>query len=189
MMNKTKKIIFDAAIKSFSQKGFHKSTMDEIAETAGVAKGTLYYHFKSKEDIFKFIIEEGIKIIEEEIKDKTEMLDDPIERLRMVCQVQLELVIKYIEFFKTVLSQMWGDEERQHQLRDILSKYFKLIEGYLREVANEGLIDENNIEIISFNFFGVMASTVVYSILHKEMDVNELIDTLIGFLMRGIGGK
>jgi TetR/AcrR family transcriptional regulator len=188
-MNKTKKVIFEAAIKLFSKKGYHKSTMDEIAEAAGVAKGTLYYHFNSKEDIFRFIIDEGVKIIEDEIKDRTMHLDNPIDKLRMVCKVQLELVIKYIEFFKTVLSQMWGDEERQNQLREVLGRYFKLIEGYLREAADEGVIANSNIEIIAFNFFGIMASTVVYSLIHKEMDVNELIDTLLEFIMRAIGRK
>lgn len=188
-MNKTKKIIFDAAIKSFSQKGFYKSTMDEIAETAGVAKGTLYYHFKSKEDIFKFIIDEGVKIIEDEIKTKTSHLDNPLDKLRTVCRVQLELAIKYIEFFKTIFSQMWGDEDRQSMLRGVLERYFRLIEGYLSEASEAGLIAKGNIEIIAFNFFGVLTSTVIYSLIHKEWNVNDLTDTLIEFIMRGIGNK
>lgn len=188
-MNKTKKIIFEAAIKAFSQKGYHKSTMDEIAETAGVAKGTLYYHFKSKEDIFKFIIDEGLKMMEEEIIDKTRHLENPIEKLRMVCKVQLDLVIKYIEFFKTILSQMWGDEERQNQLREILNRYFNLIEGYLQEAADAGLIDGTDIKVKVYNFFGIMASTVVYSLIHKDKNANDIIEETIEFIMRGIGKR
>lgn len=188
-MNKTKKVIFEAAIKSFSKKGYHKSTMDEIAETAGVAKGTLYYHFKSKEDIFKFIIEAGIKMVQEELHDKTRHLEYPTDKLRKVCEVQLKLVVTYLPFFKTILSQMWGDEERQAQLRAELEEYFKLIEGYLLEAADESFIQNNNIEIIAFNFFGVMISTVVYSITHKDIDIEDVLDTLVEFLMRGIGKK
>lgn len=189
VMNKTKKVIFEAAIKSFSKKGYHKSTMDEIAETAGVAKGTLYYHFKSKEDIFRFIIDEGMKIIKEELYDKTRHLEDPTEKLRKVCEVQLKLVITYLPFFKTVLSQMWGDEDRQAQCREVLKRYFKLLESYLIEAADEDFIKNNNIEIIAFNFFGVVTSTVVYSIIHKEVDYEEVLDTLVEFLMRGLGKK
>jgi AcrR family transcriptional regulator len=47
-MNKTKNTIFEAAIKVFSSNGYNGATMDDIALNAGVAKGTLYYHFKSK---------------------------------------------------------------------------------------------------------------------------------------------
>ena len=188
-MNKTKKVIFEAAIKAFSKKGYHKATMDEIAEIAGVAKGTLYYHFKSKEDIFKFIIDEGIKVVKEELNDKTKHLEDPSEKLRKVCEVQLKLVITYLPFFKTLLSQMWGDEDRQEQCREVLAKYFKLLEGYLVEAADEEVVKKNNIEIIAFNFFGVMASTVVYSITHTNIETDEVLDTLVEFLMRGIGKK
>jgi AcrR family transcriptional regulator len=185
-MKKTKKMIFNAAITAFSQKGYHKSTMDEIAEVAGVAKGTLYYHFKSKEDIFKFVIEEGIKTLEDEIKDKTEYYSSPIEKLRALCRIQLELSFKYMEFFKTILSQMWGDEERQAELRCAFDGYFKLIEGYLREAAGEGQISNGNFEMIAFNFFGITASTLVYSLVHGNKDINELTDTMIEFIIKGI---
>ena len=44
-----------AAVKVFSKKGYHGSTMDEIAKEVGVSKATLYTYFKSKEDILKVI--------------------------------------------------------------------------------------------------------------------------------------
>ena len=52
-MNKTKRLIFYSAIKIFSDLGYRGATMDEIASNAGLAKGTLYYHFTSKEEISK----------------------------------------------------------------------------------------------------------------------------------------
>lgn len=47
--------IIQAAIKVFSQKGYQSSTMDEIAEEAGMSKTTLYTYFKSKSDLLKLI--------------------------------------------------------------------------------------------------------------------------------------
>lgn len=185
-MNKTKKLIFDAAIKCFSKKGFHKSTMDEIAETAGVAKGTLYYHFKSKEDIFKFVIDEGMAVIVNEINDKTAKLDNPVDKVAAVCEIQFQMTIKYIEFFRTVLSQMWGDEERQLQLREALKKYFEVIEINLKEAMDKGLIKKGNVEVIAFNIFGVITSTVLYNNTHEDVNFDELSDTVINFIMNGI---
>ena len=51
-MNKTKRAIFESAIKVFSKSGYTGATMDEVVAKAGVAKGSLYYHFKSKEELF-----------------------------------------------------------------------------------------------------------------------------------------
>jgi len=50
-----KENIIQAAIKIFSQKGYHAATMDEIAKEIGVSKTALYTYFKSKEDILKAI--------------------------------------------------------------------------------------------------------------------------------------
>lgn len=49
----TRDKILSVASKLFSRYGFHKTSMDEIAKTARKAKGSLYYHFASKEDLLK----------------------------------------------------------------------------------------------------------------------------------------
>ena len=59
-MNKTKRKIFETSMKLFAEKGYDATSIEEITATVGVAKGTLYYHFASKEEIFNFLIEEGI---------------------------------------------------------------------------------------------------------------------------------
>ena len=60
-MNKTKRKIFETSMKLFAEKGYEATSIEEITATVGVAKGTLYYHFGSKEEIFNFLVEEGIK--------------------------------------------------------------------------------------------------------------------------------
>ena len=50
-MNKTKRRIFNTAIKVFSDKGYDNASIEEITAIAGVAKGSLYYHFSKKSNI------------------------------------------------------------------------------------------------------------------------------------------
>ena len=52
----TRDKILSVANKLFSRFGFHKTSMDEIAKIARKAKGSLYYHFASKEDLFKEVV-------------------------------------------------------------------------------------------------------------------------------------
>ena len=75
-MNKTKRKIFETSMKLFAEKGYDATSIEEITATVGVAKGTLYYHFSSKEEIFNFLIEEGIKLLQNSIDIKTEKLDN-----------------------------------------------------------------------------------------------------------------
>ena len=60
-----KERILDGALEVFKSKGLEGATMDEIAQESGFGKATLYYYFKSKEDVFSAILEDGwIKIWE-----------------------------------------------------------------------------------------------------------------------------
>ena len=54
-------------MKLFAEKGYDATSIEEITATVGVAKGTLYYHFSSKEEIFNFLVEEGIKLLQNSI--------------------------------------------------------------------------------------------------------------------------
>ena len=124
-MNKTKRSIFESAIKVFSIYGYDVATMDEIAAEAGVAKGTLYYHFKSKEEIFRYIIEEGMKLISSRIEGVVKQESDSMSKLKALCKVQLSLVYDNRNFFKVIMSQLWGQELRQLQLRESIEQYIK----------------------------------------------------------------
>ena len=55
-MNKTKRKIFETSMKLFARKGYDATSIEEITSIVGVAKGTLYYHFSSKEEIFNFLV-------------------------------------------------------------------------------------------------------------------------------------
>jgi AcrR family transcriptional regulator len=55
-IDRTKESILSVADKLFSRFGFHKTSMDEIAKIARKAKGSLYYHFASKEELFKEVV-------------------------------------------------------------------------------------------------------------------------------------
>ena len=72
-MNKTKRKIFETSMKLFAEKGYDATSIEEITATVGVAKGTLYYHFSSKEEIFNFLVEEGIKLLQNSIDIKTDL--------------------------------------------------------------------------------------------------------------------
>lgn len=70
----TRKKIVGVAKKLFGRFGFHKTSMDEIARIARKAKGSLYYHFSSKEDLFKEVVSIEINILKEKLST---VIDDP----------------------------------------------------------------------------------------------------------------
>ena len=93
-MNKTKRKIFETSMKLFAEKGYDATSIEEITATVGVAKGTLYYHFSSKEEIFNFLVEEGMKLLKNSIEIKTSNLDNSIDKLKAIILIQIKITIK-----------------------------------------------------------------------------------------------
>lgn len=77
----TKARILDSALTIFGEKGYHQATMAEIAEAARVGKGTLYWHFASKEDLFAGMVEQLTQGINLKLKSVLETPDQPFPEL------------------------------------------------------------------------------------------------------------
>jgi TetR/AcrR family transcriptional regulator len=70
----TKRLIFDAALQLAGERGITGTTMDDVAERAGVAKGSLYYNFASKDKLFEGLLLEGMSALTEALRDAREGL-------------------------------------------------------------------------------------------------------------------
>jgi len=162
--------------------------MDDIATNAGLAKGTLYYHFASKEEIFNFIVEEGLKILQNQVIEIQDINIGPIEKLIKICRIQLTFLYGYTNFFKVVMSQLWGNENRQNELRQKLRKYISEIEINIKGAMENGQIKKGDTELIAFQFFGSLCSSAIYESIHIEkINLEDIINSTITFTLKGLG--
>jgi TetR/AcrR family transcriptional regulator, fatty acid metabolism regulator protein len=82
--------ILRSAIKVFANKGFFNSKVADIAGEAGIADGTVYLYFKSKDDILHSIFDRAMAEFIAEGKKELEGIDRPDERLRRIAELHLE---------------------------------------------------------------------------------------------------
>ena len=134
-MNKTKRKIFEASMKLFAEKGYDATSIEEITATVGVAKGTLYYHFSSKEEIFNFLVEEGIKLLQNSIDIKTSKLPNYIDKLKAIILIQIKIVVKYEDIITILLTQFLGKKARNQKCQKLVYEYINKIE----EIVKEGI--------------------------------------------------
>jgi AcrR family transcriptional regulator len=73
--------IIDAAVQLFAERPFHEVRMEDIAVRAQVAKGTLYLHYKDKEDLFLGILNDGLNSLVERLEASLEAEMPPEEKL------------------------------------------------------------------------------------------------------------
>lgn len=186
-MNKTKRTIFESAIKIFSQNGYSGATMDSIASDAGVAKGTLYYHFKSKEEIFNYIIKEGMNIIKERIESTAYKQQDALSKLKVLCRIQLELVHEQRDFFIVLMSQLWGQESRQLGLRESIKKYINYIQLYIVEAIENKVLKCSDPSYAAYTLFGTLCSVAIYELINEEKkNFDDLTNNILNNILNGI---
>ena len=181
-MNNTKKALFNAAIKVFSIEGYDSATVDEIASEAGVAKGTLYYNFQGKEEIFKFVIDEGMKLIKNEVLDAIKDIDDPLEKLKISAKVQLRYVYNNKEFFRVIMSQIWGDKNRHQEMRQEIRRLVNINSNRINDIT-KGKADKDVLEVLGCCFIGVLFSSALYEILYEDQySENYIVDRFMEYV-------
>jgi AcrR family transcriptional regulator len=178
-MNKTKRKIFETSMKLFAEKGYDATSIEEITSVVGVAKGTLYYHFSSKEEIFYFLVEEGMKLLKNSIEIKTSKTENTIEKLKAVSVIQLKVIYKYENIITIVLSQMFGTGNRNVFCKDKVIEYINVIQDIIEEGLEKGDIKECNSELMASQIFSLTCSSLIFSRkikekLNKELNVKEL---------------
>jgi len=82
--------ILRAAVKVFAQKGYFNSKVSDIAGEAGIADGTVYLYFKSKDEILHSIFDQAMAVFIDEGKRELAAIERPADRLKKIAKLHLE---------------------------------------------------------------------------------------------------
>ncbi len=188
-MNKTKRKIFETSMKLFAEKGYDATSIEEITATVGVAKGTLYYHFSSKEEIFNFLVEEGIKLLQNSIDIKTAKFSNYIDKIKAIVLIQIKIVVKYENLITILLSQFWGHEARNQKCQKHILEYISQIENIVKEGIEVGQIKKGNPQAISSEIYALICSALVYKTRNEEIDIMKLYKEFENTVIEGLKVK
>lgn len=151
-------------MKLFAEKGYDATSVEEITATVGVAKGTLYYHFSSKEEIYNFLLEEGTKLLINNIDLKVSKFPSSIDKLRSVALLQLRIITKYQNLITIYLSQVWGSDERNQKCQKYINDYINKIEEIVKDGIDKGELKEGDSGIIASEIFAFTCAGLMYRI-------------------------
>ncbi|MCL2383736.1 MAG: TetR/AcrR family transcriptional regulator [Oscillospiraceae bacterium] len=171
-MNRTKRKIFETSMELFAKKGYDATSIEEITAVVGVAKGTLYYHFSSKEEIFNFLVEQGMRLLKTSVDIKAAKTESSIEKLKEVILIQIKILIKYESFITIIASQMWGNEPRHIKCRENVFSYIDKIEEIVKEGQQRGELKERDSGLIAAEIFGLLCSNLSYRLrTNEDLDI------------------
>ena len=186
-MNKTKRKIFETSMRLFAEKGYDATSIEEITATVGVAKGTLYYHFSSKDEIFNFLVEEGMKLLKNSIEIKTSKFDNVIDKIRAIILIQIKVLAKYEHIITIILNQFLGSEARNLSCQAFVIDYIKTIEDIILEGMHKKEIPNGDAKIIASTIFSLTYSMLVYKLQNdNSLPIQELYKKYQDIIINGL---
>jgi NAD(P)-dependent dehydrogenase (short-subunit alcohol dehydrogenase family)/AcrR family transcriptional regulator len=150
LVEKRREQIILAAIKLFSEKGFHKTTLRELAEEAGLSHGNIYDYVGSKEDIF-FLIHDFLAGSAMVILNKSiESISDPIEKLRRMVGGEFNLMNQWSDALLLIYQE--SHILNKSFLKELLSKeraHLHMFEIAIQECIEKDLLRDCNARLIA----------------------------------------
>ncbi len=185
--------ILNAAMETFSELGFHKARMSDIAETSGLSKGSLYWYFDSKDSIILNLLE---KFFEPELKDLRALLTDnrsAENRLEIyVDRVSIDMVtmVKWMPLIHDFIALAF----RKEQVRKAISRYYQrhleILLSLIQQGMDAGEFQAENAMEASIAIGSIMEGTVLLWIYDPaQIDIKYHLKTNINLLLQGLRTK
>lgn len=183
--------ILNAAKKLFTNYGFKKVSMDEIASEAGVTKKTVYTYFSSKEELLKYCIKEELQNMRKIIENVESKKLDFMETVHQVIYNLLKYK-KNCKFLKMLFKE--SEILKNEQLKDNLKIVDKEIQNYIRKQLELAIqndkIEVQNIDITTFLIYKMYIALMIdWNEDYKKLDEKEIADNILHFLVNGLKRK
>jgi len=131
--------ILRTAARLFQQRGYDATSMNDVAAALKLSKGGLYHHFQSKDEILYEIMNHAMEITQERVLNPVRGIADPVERLRALIRLHIEVVLSPRDREITVMLH------ENHPLPPALRKrinarkkdYIHFLENLMAEVQKE----------------------------------------------------
>lgn len=152
--------LYDAAVELIGEHGYAATSVDEIVARAGVAKGTVYYHFKGKADLLSTLLEDGLRRLSASFSSEIDGAQGPQEALRALVHAELTYIQRHQAFSKLLMSEMWRvDNDWQQGLRLLREQYVSVFAAVIAQGVEDGVFRAGlDAQATGSTIFGMVAT-------------------------------
>ncbi|MEU6536041.1 TetR/AcrR family transcriptional regulator [Streptomyces sp. NPDC047000] len=192
----TRQKLYEAAVTLIAEQGFSATTVDEIAERAGVAKGTVYYNFASKSVLFEELLRHGVGLLTASLREAAERTaregGSRVDALDAMIRAGLGFIARYPSFTQLYVAELWRTNRAwQSTLMVVRQQAVAVIEDVLREgVANGELSEEIDVALTAAALVGmVLVAALDWQAFQPERTLDDVHASLSLLLQGRVGGR
>lgn len=187
----TRQKLYEAAVTLIAEKGFSATTVEEIAERAGVAKGTVYYNFASKNDLFEELLRHGVGLLTVSLRTAAEETEarggTRVEALDAMIRAGLVFIDRYPAFTQLYVAELWRTNRTwQSTLMVVRREAVAVVETVLREGVERGeLSAEIDVPLTAAAMVGmVLVAALDWQSFQSERSLDD-VHSALSLLLRG----
>lgn len=181
--------ILRAAIGVFAHNGYFNSKVADIAKEAGVADGTVYLYFKSKEEILHSIFDRSVEEAIAEARKQLDLISDPKEKLRRIALLHLERLGSDRDLAVVFQVELRGSTKFMEEFSKAgFAEYLALIRSTIEEGQQAGIFrSELNAKVVSKILFGALDEMATNWILSKRRyKLAPMADQVLDIFLNGV---
>jgi AcrR family transcriptional regulator len=153
--------ILDAAFSTFAGRGYRDASMDEIAAAAETSKGGVYFHFPTKESIFRELMRTTADKLVGKVEKAVAAETEPIARAEVAIRTVLAAFAGHRTMARLLFLDVVGAGRVFQAEADALHDRFALlIAGYLDQAVADGVIPPTDTRVVSIAWFGALNEVV-----------------------------
>ena len=184
--------ILRAAVSVFSQKGFHQASVEEIANRAGVGKGTIYTYFDDKSQLFAAAVAEGIEAIITRLRAELESDLPFLQHLQRLVEKNVSLYLEYGDLTKIFHNEISNGIKlkTRKQIEQARNRYLEFIAETLADGHRKGYIRQVDFHLAAVGIVGLLDSLCNHQLRNRdEVDKDKIINTVSALLTTGLVEK
>jgi AcrR family transcriptional regulator len=132
----TRERLLKAAEQVFADKGFYETAVDEVARLSNTSKGSVYFHFPSKEILFNAVMENLGERLLQRVEDALSAVEDPVVRLEVALQTTVETFCRHRTLARVLLVRGYSmGAGFTLKKQEIFSRFVTLIQQLLDEAV------------------------------------------------------
>lgn len=181
--------ILEAALRVFTQKGYHAAAVDDIALDARTSKGGIYFHFPSKQAIFLALLDRTAALLRSKVEDALAAEQDPLARADLALRVVLETFASHRTLARLFFVESLGAGREFHErMLTLRAAFCELIQRHLDEAVRVGAIPPLDTTLASRVWFGALNEVLTAWVLAEPPSPLEAAyPALRSLLLRSIG--
>jgi AcrR family transcriptional regulator len=182
-----KQTICDAAMRVVARKGLKNVTVQEIADEAGVAKGTVYIYFQSRDEILSRTMDGATEKLLHKLAAACKSCSSFREILEQRVRTQLQHFDENRDFFRMYLAMSEPLGEKRLKQHPTYQNYLDQLQKLIREGIARGEIRPENVQRLAITIASVTREIVLNRIIEREPPpIEKDVKFAVDFVMRGI---